>query len=1016
MTDGIKRRDFLKVLGVSGAGAGLSGCGPGDVERLLPYVVAPEEITPGVATWYTTVCGGCSAGCGMWVRTREGRAVKLEGNPNHPVSEGAMCARGHATLQHLYNPDRFTAPMVREGERVRPGSWDEAERLMAARLRASGNVLVIAGHMGPTMSALVDEFVAAAGGTRVNYDAVSDAPLREAARIAYGVDGLPVYDIGAARLLLSFGNDFVETGPSPVGHGRGLARMSAVDESGAKGRFVYLGARLSVTGLNADEWIPIRPGSEAAVALGMASAMAGGGSAGPYANLVSSYSVESAAAASGVSADAIRALAERFVSEGPSLALGPGSGAHHRNATAANLAVMILNQVAGNVGRTVRYVSGGSAAATSFADMEEAIRAMAAGEVGAALVIGPNPAYSLPGASGFLEAFEQVPFKVSFVSAPDETSRLADLVVPDRHFLEAWGDAETPSGVVAIQQPVMQAVPMFDSKQAGDVLLAVASHLGAQAAAATFYEYLRARHQTALGGAAGDSPAAGPGGGPGGADFEVAWREALRTGVLVEGSTEAGTPALRAPDTALTFDAPALDGDGDLTLLVHPSPRFGAGELANSPWMQELPDPVSKITWHSWLEMNPRTAELRGIREGDIVQVSSPHGMVEVPVWRYPGIREDAVALAMGGGHTNMGRYANGNGVNAMALLPAVSEQPSGALVTLATNVVVAPTGERRRLATVEGSSEQFDRPLAPAVALAELGQAAGTEEEAHGELQELQGIGGFAPVPAEEGAPTAFPLPGAEYGPYAGAHQGPRWGMAIDLDKCTGCSACVTACQAENNVPWVGEQQMLMGRDMHWIRIERYYEHVDATQAGDLDVRFLPMLCQHCGNAPCEPVCPVFATYHTPEGVNAQIYNRCVGTRYCANNCPYKVRVFNFYRYTDAVPEPLNWQWNPDVTVRDNGVMEKCSFCMQRIRDAENRAALEEGREVRDGEIVPACAQSCPAEAIVFGDVRDPESRVSQVLANERTYRALDELINTQPAVNYLKKVTFHEVESGAH
>jgi molybdopterin-containing oxidoreductase family iron-sulfur binding subunit len=241
---------------------------------------------------------------------------------------------------------------------------------------------------------------------------------------------------------------------------------------------------------------------------------------------------------------------------------------------------------------------------------------------------------------------------------------------------------------------------------------------------------------------------------------------------------------------------------------------------------------------------------------------------------------------------------------------------------------------------------------------------------------------------------------------------------MAIDLDKCTGCSACVTACQAENNVPWVGENQVMMGREMHWVRIERYYEHVDASHASHLDVRFLPMICQHCGNAPCEPVCPVFATYHTPEGVNAQVYNRCVGTRYCANNCPYKVRVFNWYRYTDEnVPEPMNWQWNPDVTVRANGVMEKCSFCMQRIRDAENRSVLEgRGKIPADGEIVPACQQSCSAEAIVFGNIRDPDSRVARVVENERTYRVLDELINTQPAVSYLKKVTFHEVVSGGH
>jgi molybdopterin-containing oxidoreductase family iron-sulfur binding subunit len=1002
MTDGIKRRDFLKVLGASGAGATVTGCTTGDVERLLPYVVAPEEITPGVATWYATACGGCSAGCGMWVRTREGRAVKIEGNPDHPVSRGGVCAQGHATLQHLYNPDRWHGPMIREGDRMRQGTWDEAERLLAARIRSRGNVLFIGGHTGPTMSRLIDQFVGAVGGTRVRYDAVGDAPAREAARIAYGLDSMPRYDVGNATFLVSFGNDFVETGSSPVAHQRGLAAMSAMnDETHAKGRFVYVGPRLSTTGMNADEWVPIRPGSEAAVALSMAAIIAGPGGGGPYANVLQTYSPASAAQAAGVSEEAIRELAERFRAGGRSLAMAPTAGGHHRNATAAQLAVMILNHVAGNVGSTVRYESASADATTGYAEIERAISLMASGQVGVVIVDGANPIYSLPESSGFQEAFAQVPYKVSLSSATDETSSMADLVMPDRHFLEAWGDTAPAPGVVAIQQPVMQAVPHFDSKQAGDALLAVASHLGSDLGAATFYEYLRNAHRGSISG-----------------DFEQGWRGVLRTGVLATSVSAPPAPTLRNPNQALTFDAPAFDGTGDLTLIVHPSPRFGGGEFANAPWMQELPDPVSKITWHSWLEMNPRTAEERGLREGDIVLVTSPHGSVEVPLWPYPGIREDSVALAMGGGHTNMGRYATGNGVNAMTLLPAVAETPSGAFVNLATRVEVQPTGQRRRLATIEGSNDQHDRPIAPAIALAALTGAVEEEhaEEGHGPLQELQGVGGFVPVDAEEGAPGAFPLEGARHGPYGEAHEGPRWAMAIDLEKCTGCSACVVACSAENNVPFVGEQQVVMGRDMNWIRIERYYEHVDATQAGDVDVRFLPMLCQHCGNAPCEPVCPVFATYHTPEGVNAQIYNRCVGTRYCANNCPYKLRVFNWYRYTDAIPEPLNWQWNPDVTVRDNGVMEKCSFCMQRIRDAENRAALEEGRPVRDGEIVPACQQSCPAEAIVFGNIRDPNSRVSQVVASERTYRVLDELINTQPAVNYLKKVTFHEVVSGGH
>jgi molybdopterin-containing oxidoreductase family iron-sulfur binding subunit len=332
--DGIRRRDFLKAVGVTGAGATLTGCSTSEVERLLPYVTHPEEITPGVATWYTTVCGGCSAGCGLWVRTREGRVVKLEGNPDHPVSEGGVCARGHATLQHLYNPDRHHGPMVREGDAFRQGTWDEAEGLLAARIqRASnaqnadaGRVLVITGHVGPSMSRLIDDFVASVEGLRVDYDALSDAPLREAARIAYGVPSLPRYDIAAARLLLSFSNDFVESGPSPVEHGKGLARMSAVsDEDHAKGRFVFLGSRLSLTGLNADEWVPIRAGSEAAVALGMAAAIAGPGAAGAYANLLQTYTPQAAAEAAGVSVEAIEDLARRFVAEGPSLALGPGA-------------------------------------------------------------------------------------------------------------------------------------------------------------------------------------------------------------------------------------------------------------------------------------------------------------------------------------------------------------------------------------------------------------------------------------------------------------------------------------------------------------------------------------------------------------------------------------------------------------------------------------------------------------------------------------------------------------------
>ncbi len=1015
MSDGLKRREFLKVLSVSGAGAGMVGCSTESVERLIPYVVPPEEITPGVATWYASVCGECEAGCGIWVRTREGRVVKVEGNPDHPVSGGALCARGHSSIQGLYNPDRFTGPMVRQNGQLQPISWDEAEQRLADGLGSAGQHLTLTGLTGPSLMTLFEEFAGSTGGGVVRFDPLADAPLREAGRIAFGRNVIPWYDIEEARLLVSFGADFLESWVSPVRDARGFARMSGVDTQGGKGRFVFVGSRLSLTGQNADEWLPIQPGSEALVALAMTNVISGAGAgAGPYRDIVNAYTPENVADATGISAESIRELAIRFSEEGPSLAVGPGVAGQHRNATAANLAVAVLNSVAGNVGRTLHYHSPQlNAPAFGYGGVERVIQLIGQGSVGALMVHASNPIYSVPASSGLREAFESVPFKVSFALAPDETTALADLILPDRHFLESWGDSAVRPGLWGLQQPAMQPVPHFDTKQAGDVLLSVASRMGQDLGSETFYDRLRSRWQTVAAST-------------GTTDFETFWHEALKTGVVDLSANVTGvSEQLRQPDRALVFDPPDFDGGGDLHLMVYPSSRFGDGALnSNRPWLHELPDPVSKIAWHSWVEMHPDRAESMGLRNGDLVVLSTDHGAVEVPVWTYPGIRENVVAMPMGGGHDGAGRFSDGNGVNPLDLLPAESEALSGGLVHFATKVTVTPTGERRKLASIAGSDVQSNRPITPAVALAGLtGEAEGADEEdAHGPLSELQGVGGFVPVETE-GRPEDFPLEGAQHGEY-GDPETPRWAMTIDLDKCTGCSACVVACQSENNVAWVGESQVTMGRDMGWIRLERYYEAVDASHAGPLDVRFMPMICQHCGNAPCEPVCPVFATYHTPDGINTQVYNRCVGTRYCLNNCPYKVRVYNWYTFTDEepvreglghAPEPMNWAFNPDVTVRENGIMEKCSFCIHRIRGAQDRAAVE-GSTIQDGEIVPACQQSCPAEAIVFGNIRDTRSRVAQSVRSERVYRVLDELVNTQPAVSYLKKVTFHDVESGEH
>lgn len=1015
MSDGLKRREFLKVLGASSAGAGMLGCSTEKVEKLMPYVTAPEEITPGVATWYSTSCGECEAGCGMWVRTLEGRVVKVEGNPNDPVSQGALCSRAHSSVQGLYNPDRFSGPMLREAGELKLISWEEAEKVLTDHIQRADGYYFIKGATGPSITDLISTFTDSTGGTVVSYNPLDHDPLKEASRIVFGRDVVPWYDLASAKFVISFGADFLEGYVSPLRDSRGFAAMHSLGDDGSKGRFVFAGPRLSLTGQNADEWLPIAPGSEALVALAMANAISGGTmDAGPYQEVVEAYPPEEVASKAGISAESIRRVAEHFKESAPSLALGPGIEAQHRNSTAANVAVAILNFVAGNVGKTVDYSSpqvGSSSGASGYEMMQAAIDRMTAGEVPLVLVHASNPTYALPPASGFKEAFGQVAFKVAFASAMDETAAMADLILPDRHFLESWGDSTWRSGRSNVQQPAMRPVPHFDSKQIGDVLLTVQENLGVTEGGVSFYEWLRSRWQskTAVVGIE---------------DFESYWRKTLRTGLAdFESDMQPRTESLRQSDRALVFDLPNFDGDGDFHLMVYPSARLGDGSMnANRPWLQELADPVSKMAWHSWVEVHPDMAEQAGVRNGDVVTLTTNHGSLEVPVWIYPGIRKDVLGLSMGGGHTAAGRFADGNGVNAMTLIPAETEALSGGLVHFISKVNMTPTGNQYQLASIAGSDTQSNRPITPALSLESLGHGSEEhlEDEGHGPLKELQALGGFVPVEAE-GSPEDFPLPGSKHGEY-GKDDEPRWAMAVDLDKCTGCSSCIIACQAENNVPWVGEGQVAMGRDMGWIRLERYYEKVDATRAGPLDVRFIPMLCQHCNNAPCEPVCPVFATYHTPDGLNAQVYNRCVGTRYCANNCPYKVRVYNWYTFTDQepireglghIPEPMNWQLNPDVTVRENGVMEKCSFCVHRIRDAQNRAVVEGGDP---DEVVVACQQSCAANAIVFGNIKDPDSKIAHASKDQRAYRVLNEITNTQPAVSYLKKVTFHEVESEGH
>ena len=921
--NGMERRDFLKVLGVAGAGATAAGCA-GEPDRLIPYLVQPEQAVPGMATWYRTTCRECPAGCGMTVRTREGRAIKAEGNPESPISHGRLCARGQASLHGLYDPDRVPQALVRDGESWSKVSWDRAEQWLAqAVLQSEGEAVLLSRPEPGSMDRLLDEWCDAMGVRRVRFDSFGHEPIRAANRMLYGRDALPVHDFQHAEVVLSFGADFLETWISPIDYSHGYVQAHSY-ANGQRGRHISVSPHQSLTDLNADEWLPVRAGTEHLVALAMARLLADEtGRTGAAGGLLSQVDVQRYADAAGVPVERIREAAHAFNNGGRSLAVGPGGGTTHAAATTLAAAVAVLNEIAGNVGRTVRLGQETNRQAT-YAEMAELVEAMAAGEVSTLLVHGPNPLYELPANDQVEAALQNVQFVASFSPWLDETAAHAHLLLPDHHFLEAWGDYEPRPGVHSLIQPVM--TPVFDTKQTGDVLLSVArrANAGLSTQASTFFDYLREQWRGLQGRAGGTGT------------FDEWWTQVLQDGVVVTsdyGQTGAGASMSATGFTGLELEPPSFDG-GEFTLVVYPSYRFYDGRLANRPWLQEMPDPVSKHTWGSVVEINPRVAEEMGLDDGHIVEVATPHGTVTLPVWRHPGIREDTIAIQLGQGHERLGRYARDRGVNAIRLLEPSFDQVSGGLLWIQTGADVTPTGRWERQPFTSTQDDVSGRHLLETVPLNEAleadiaaGAAAGAlpvaagQQPGHGQaggaglmgagaqveeaategghgapvhpyeavVPMLQESGGFAPEDVEA-APQDYPPPGTHYGEYSEAQ--PRWGMAIDLERCIGCGACEIACQAENNVPMVGPELVAQGRKIQWLRIERYFdeesEELHQTEGvTQRQVTFLPMLCQHCGNAPCEPVCPVYASYHTPDGLNAQVYNRCVGTRYCANNCP---------------------------------------------------------------------------------------------------------------------------------
>jgi anaerobic selenocysteine-containing dehydrogenase/Fe-S-cluster-containing dehydrogenase component len=998
----LDRREFLKIVGASAGAAATVGCSD-PVSKLIPYVVQPEEITPGIPVYYASTCLECPAACGLHVKTREGRPIKLEGNPDHPINRGSLCGRGQTSIGRTYHPDRFAKPMRRGADgTLAPIEWDEAIALLASELgKASGRTWVLGGTMGPTASAFLDRWVEAVGAAgRVVYEPFAPEALVGATRTLFGVETEPLFDLSGADLIIDFGSDFLETGLSPLEHARQLATARDAADAGTRAtRFVYIGPRLSMTASNADEWLAAKPGTEGLLALALANVALnnGGGTDAGRAALAPSlarFDAASVAELSGVPSESVERIGKALAQANAPVALPPGTALASRRATATCGAVLLLDWALGAVGKGVTIPESDGRRRSSYRAALALVDLMKTDNVGVLLLHGTNPVYSLPPAAGFAEALERVPFVVSFASAPDETTARAQLILPDHTPLESWGDASPRPGVRSLVQPTIR--PLRDTRALVDTLLDVGRAMGGTVAAGMPEGSFRSL-------------------------VEDAWSsspEAFRQVLAVGGRFEDPRPAavsLAGDALQLEVAEPLLEGDGEFVLLAFPSPQLYDGRSADLPWQQEISDPVTKITWTSWAELSFATCERLGIEYGDVVAVETVAGTLELPVFPRGGVRDDVIAIPTGQGHT-VGRWASQEGkprgVNVIAALPSLTDE-SGGRAWLVARASARKTGGHFRFALDQTSQDQRGRRLGLATPLAAFaaadaahGDAASGDADAHGDDHAHHHLREFNPAKD------------------ADANSLYRWGMAIDLDRCTGCKACVAACYIENNIPVVGEEEVRRGRSMAWLRIERWVgdgsleggaglDPILPDESGSVvDVRHAALVCQQCGAAPCEPVCPVIATYHNEDGLNGMIYNRCIGTRYCANNCPYKVRRFNWYDYQiHNWPEPMPLMLNPEVTVRGQGVMEKCTFCVQRMAFARQKAK-DEQRPIADGEVTTACAQACPTQAITFGNLKDDASAVVRKSDDPvRGYHALHEL-NTRPAVTYLAKVTRGPVE----
>jgi MoCo/4Fe-4S cofactor protein with predicted Tat translocation signal len=982
MAADISRRRFLQVMGAGMAFAGVTGMtGCKGVRRpeknILPYNNMPESLVPGVPQFYATTHTLGGEAVGLLVESHEGRPTKIEGNPAHPASGGATSKQHQAAILDLYNPERSKVPSKGGKTATWDAFWGEANPVFEGLRQNGGEGLRFLSGAGasPSFRAVRDHAMRVfPKATWTTYEAISGDQAAAGLHALTGRTAEPFYHFDQARRILAVDCDFLESEPNHLVNARDFAAGRNPEQGReAMSRLYAVESGFSVTGGAADHRLRVKPGAIPQTLLSLARELQAQGLALP------DFGVNLGAIprnAEGISASWIQALATDLLQHRGKSVIAVG-----RYQPAAVHAIgHALNQALGNVGTTVEWkvspVRALNATNASGAPENglESLRMLAseleAGKVSALVILDANPAYASPADLGFGAKISAAAFSVSLGGEADETSALCTWQLPMSHFLETWGDAVALDGTTSIAQPLI--APLYETVDAAELVAKLSGYPVSDS-----HEIVRAYWKARTSGV----------------DFEKQWRKWLHDGIISAGGAAA---AAYAPSQALAALVKGLPAPSQgVELIFRGDARLLDGRFANNAWLQEVPDPVTKLTWDNALLISPKLAKQLGVdqmllnedasgttlgdyRKRPMVRVTVNGASLDVAAWILPGMAEETALLHLGFGRVHVGKVGEEAGFNAYTLMASASPY-------LASGATLEKIDRVYALACTQDHWSLEGRPIVRT-----------------GDLEEyLKDPGEFASEDRWNKHPPENSLWDEKVRGTYDFSQGMQWGMVIDLNSCTGCNACLIACQAENNIPSVGKEQVLRGREMHWLRLDRYF----TGSVEDPQLEFVPMGCQHCENAPCEEVCPVGATVHSHDGLNDMVYNRCIGTKYCSNNCPFKVRRFNFFNYNNKHTETEKMRMNPDVTVRFRGVMEKCTYCVQRVQKARIEAKRAGSEIIADGAITPACGQVCPSRSIVFGNINDPQSRVSKLKSHPRNYGLLGDL-NLKPRTSYLARV----------